>query len=108
MQLLIFPPQYNSMGLWTTETLKASVDFLARLGYVCYFDAPQGLTRLSGCWAPAYEFKGWSNVICAVHGHALQHRFHERSFVKELGAPGPGRSGTDHRAMHARGVRRML
>lgn len=36
-----------------------------------YFDGKPELTRLTGCWDPSYEFRGWSNVVCVLRSHAL-------------------------------------
>jgi hypothetical protein len=37
-------------------------------------------TRITGCWDDAYEFKGWSNVVCATTGHFMHAVLERLSF----------------------------
>ena len=63
--------EYNNMGLWHSMQLRDVVETLDKLGYGCYFDGPT-LTSISGsCWRDGYEFKGWSNVVCAHRNHFM-------------------------------------
>jgi hypothetical protein len=40
-------------------------------GYDCFFMGNGRLFRITGCWAPDLEFKGWSNVMCTRRGDEL-------------------------------------
>jgi FkbM family methyltransferase len=45
--------------------LSEVVDKMDFLGFTCYLTWEGALFRLTGCWAPEFEFNGWANVMCA-------------------------------------------
>ena len=64
--------EYNSGGLWAHVELRNVVGMLDELDYGCFFDGQPTLTSISGsCWRSNYEFKGWSNVVCAHRDHFM-------------------------------------
>jgi len=58
-------------GLWfdnTDDTLKDTLAYLDKFGFICYLILPKRLLPLSGkFWQPMFETKKWSNVFC---GHS--------------------------------------
>ena len=36
--------------------------------------------RLTGCWVPRFEFRNWSNVVCALEGSELEAVLHSQCF----------------------------
>ncbi|WIA15679.1 hypothetical protein OEZ85_002305 [Tetradesmus obliquus] len=66
--------EYHGIGLWGKTpafTLKAVTEDMEMLGYICYLEGKL-LTRLTGCWNDAFEFKAWSNVVCVASTKPLQ------------------------------------
>uniref|UniRef100_A0A383W2E1 Methyltransferase FkbM domain-containing protein n=1 Tax=Tetradesmus obliquus TaxID=3088 RepID=A0A383W2E1_TETOB len=66
--------EYHGIGLWGKTpafTLKAVTADMEMLGYICYLEGKL-LTRLTGCWNDAFEFKAWSNVVCVASTKPLQ------------------------------------
>ena len=58
--------EYHGIGLWVDTSLESVVVSLDLLGYACYLDGSPTLTRLDAqCWHADYEYKSWSNVVCA-------------------------------------------
>ena len=60
--------EYNGeRGLWRDPNvlLGPIVEHLDALRYTCFLEASHKLYLLSRCWSPAFEWKAWSNVICA-------------------------------------------
>ena len=58
--------EYHGIGLWVETSLQSVVASLEVSGYACYLDGSPTLTRLDAqCWHADYEFKSWSNVVCA-------------------------------------------
>ena len=60
--------EYNGeRGLWKDPSvlLKPIVEHLDSLRYTCFLEASHKLYLLSRCWNPSFEWKAWSNVICA-------------------------------------------
>ena len=65
--------EYNRMGAWMeAHALERTIERLHRWRYECFFQGNFGqLARASGAnWCAAYEFRGWSNLVCA-HEPAL-------------------------------------
>ncbi|CAF1090302.1 unnamed protein product [Rotaria magnacalcarata] len=62
IRLMIF--EYHGVGMWSTTTLEKVVHNLDRQGYACYQLGRTGILRLTNCWAPIFERKMWSNVLC--------------------------------------------
>ena len=58
--------EYHAIGPWHNITLASVTSALEDLGFVCYWLGQKKLWRITGCWHPGYEDKGWSNVGC-VH-----------------------------------------
>jgi hypothetical protein len=58
--------EYNGVGSWAgARTLREEVERLDALGLDCFWMQRSTLLRLTGtCWAPAYETRSWSNVLC--------------------------------------------
>lgn len=55
------------MGSWDDTSLAAETAKLEGTGYMCFLEHQRGLIALSGgCWAPEFEIRKWSDVIC-VH-----------------------------------------
>lgn len=72
--------EYHFRGSWAPPTsLRNIVEDLD--AFDCYLQGPDAtLWRLSaGCWDDAFEFREWSNVVCAnssdVHAHAALSKF---------------------------------
>ena len=63
VRLLLF--EYHDKGAWRRATLQGVVEGLEAHGYDCYLLQNKLALRLTGCWDPAFEFKSWSNVMCA-------------------------------------------
>lgn len=72
--------EYNIWNLWKTTALKDVVAELETFDYVCYFEGRPTYTRITGCWADAFEFKGWSNVVCTTSGHFMHAVLERLSF----------------------------
>lgn len=68
--LSILRPRYitfenHGIGHWKKASLKETIVLLDGLGYTCFWALYDGfLIRITSCWDPAYEYKGWSNVAC--------------------------------------------
>lgn len=57
--------EYHGVGEWQDIQLEYMVEILDGYGYDCFLlGMKDKALRLTGCWAPAYEFKWWSNVMC--------------------------------------------
>lgn len=62
--------EYHGVREWKRTDLKDVVERLDGLGYTCYLLQQEGVAlRLTGCWHASFEFKKWSNVMCARRGH---------------------------------------
>lgn len=58
--------EYSNLGSWASATLEVGVQVLNDLGFDCYFELDERLTRLNrGCWHSRFEHRRWSNVLCA-------------------------------------------
>lgn len=58
--------EYSNLGRWATATLEVGVQVLDALGFDCYFELDERLTRLNrGCWHTRFEHRRWSNILCA-------------------------------------------
>jgi FkbM family methyltransferase len=74
-KLLIF--EYHKLNLWSEshpnkDTLENVVKNMDLKGYDCYLLGKDSTFRLTGCWNPLFEFRKWSNVVCAAREeHAL-------------------------------------
>lgn len=56
--------EYHKIGKWKDSLLENVVDTLDGYGYDCFLLGHKDKAlRLTGCWASAYEFKHWSNVM---------------------------------------------
>ena len=54
------------MGSWFDTSLEAEAARLDAAGYTCFLESQRGLWALGdGCWVPQFEFRQWSNVVCA-------------------------------------------
>lgn len=52
-------------------------------GHTRAFTIPAGkptLTRITGCWDDSFEFKSWSNVVCAQREHWMHAVLEQLSF----------------------------
>lgn len=62
--------EYHGIGFYGTcgecRSLRGMLTRLEALGYACYWQGAQGgVARASGrCWQDAFEFWGWSNLVC--------------------------------------------
>jgi hypothetical protein len=63
VRLLLF--EYHNFRAWRETELKTVVEALDAYGYDCFLLQQKLALRLTGCWDPAFEFKYWSNVMCA-------------------------------------------
>lgn len=63
VRLLLF--EYHDKRAWREATLQGVVAALDTHGFDCYLLQEKLALRLTGCWDPAFEFKSWSNVMCA-------------------------------------------
>lgn len=75
--------EYSAVGAWAASqagrkaaleprTLKSTLEKLHRFGYLCYFQTRDSVFPASGqCWHDAFEFRGWSNLVCAHEPEAL-------------------------------------
>ena len=63
VRLLLF--EYHDKRAWREATLQGVVAALDIYGFDCYLLQKKLALRLTGCWDPAFEFKSWSNVMCA-------------------------------------------
>ena len=81
---LIF--EYHGIGLWKeTITLQQVVQELdEQFGYVCYFAGRPTPTRLTRCWNAVYEFRHWSNVLCAPSSGGFARALEKGSFLGVL------------------------
>ena len=63
VRLLLF--EYHNFRAWSKVELRVVVEALDGHGYDCFLLQKKLVLRLTGCWEPAFEFKQWSNVMCA-------------------------------------------
>ena len=57
--------EYHAQRAWLGTTLERVVAQLDEWGYDCAFEGAANATRLTKCWAPVFEVRRWSNVVCA-------------------------------------------
>lgn len=69
--------EYSGKGSWALQareprTLQTTLKHLELYGYRCYLQSRHSLLPASGpCWRDGFEFRGWSNVLCAHEPHVL-------------------------------------
>ena len=63
VRLLVF--EYHNFRAWRETELRSVVAALDAHGYDCFLLQKKLALRLTGCWAPEFEFRAWSNVMCA-------------------------------------------
>jgi hypothetical protein len=63
VRLLVF--EYHNFRAWRETELRGVVAALDAHGYDCFLLQKKLALRLTGCWAPEFEFRAWSNVMCA-------------------------------------------
>ena len=93
--------EYHGTGFYGTcaecRSLRGVLARLEALGYACYWQgAHGGVARASGrCWQDAFEFWGWSNLVC-THRADLRQAIERmpmgrppRGFVEEAIAAAP-------------------
>ena len=71
--------EYTEIGVWVDTSLESVVASLEVSGYACYLEGSPTLTRLDAqCWHADFEFKKWSNVVCARKSFKDLHAAFER------------------------------
>lgn len=90
--------EYHGIGFYGTcgecRSLRGMLVRLEALGYACYWQgAHGGVARASGrCWQDAFEFWGWSNLVCTHRADLRQVLEHmpmgrpPRGFVQAIAA----------------------
>jgi len=66
--------EYHGQGAWKTgPNLKETLAWLLHSGYECFWQGNHGrVVPASGpFWQAAYEFKGWSNLLCSHKADVL-------------------------------------
>lgn len=60
--------EYHGVGAWAAgEKLDDAIAMMRRFGYTCFWQSNSGpLSPFFSNCASAYEFKSWSNVVCAT------------------------------------------
>ncbi|GIL74316.1 hypothetical protein Vretifemale_4375 [Volvox reticuliferus] len=100
---------FHYQRLWTRSgaSLRQCVNYLERLGYACFFDAPV-LTRISGgCWLELYETWRKSSIVCAVIGSEMDAALVAGSHLTEESCR-PGRLGKDRKRVCESGKARRI
>jgi len=65
--------EYHKKGAWATEKLDDTISMLRRFKYTCFWQLNNGkLSPFFKECSAAYEFKEWSNVVCATKPNILQ------------------------------------
>ena len=80
----LFQFEHHGSNLWLQTRLQDVVAQMKGYGYVCYFDGQPTLARLTDCWAPFYELKQWSNVVCVLDDHPLLGWMEGHSFLHQV------------------------
>jgi len=62
--------EYHNQRAWKTRTLEAVVEKLGGFGYDCFMMHSGYFLQLTNCWAPAFEFKDWANVMCVSRSNS--------------------------------------
>lgn len=75
----VFEFEYHSVSFWAashpeSRSLKTTLAWLSELSYDCFWTGGDGcLSPASGaCWRDAFEFRLWSNLVCAHGWHLAQ------------------------------------
>ena len=60
--------EYHCVGAWASEKLDHIISMMRRNRYTCFWQSVKGeLSPFFPECAAAYEFRQWSNVVCATH-----------------------------------------
>ena len=77
----VFEFEYHRSSYWSanhpeSRSLKTTLSWLTELGYGCFWTGADGcLAPASGlCWRDEFEFRIWSNLVCAHGWHLMQLR----------------------------------
>ena len=75
----VFEFEYHWSGFWAAahpeaRSLQATLSWVSALGYGCFWTGGDGcLAPASGpCWRDSFEFRSWSNLVCAHGWHLSQ------------------------------------